>query len=137
MPSSSYKITIDSLEPRSLHTVSVSAVTGAGEGKTSKITFQTGEGESLKKHDGCGLESTKFDVACTDCVYLIIMHNYKSVHMYTCNLSAAYSIVTVASGQTAGTSGSSLLYLLIGAAVAIVFILVFIVFLLGVIARKR
>lgn len=91
----------------------------------------------VKKYDECGLDLRRFDVACTDCVYLTILYNYKSVCMYMCNLSAAYSVVVVASGQTAGTSGSSLLYLLIGAAVAIVFILVVIVFLLGVITFKR
>ena len=48
VPSNSYKVTIDSLEPRSVHTVSVSAVTGAGEGKESKHAFQTGDGKPFQ-----------------------------------------------------------------------------------------
>ena len=48
VPSSSYKLTIDNLKPRTQHTASVSAVTGAGEGEMSRYTFQTGDGEPMQ-----------------------------------------------------------------------------------------
>ena len=48
VPSNAYKVTIDSLKPRSLHSASVSAVTGAGEGVKSQVTFQTGDGEPMQ-----------------------------------------------------------------------------------------